>query len=694
MKQKLLILLSLFAFVGGVKAEAVTVSIKGGANTQNSDVTWEAESGVDYTQAITLQLSGSEQTGSFEISVPEGYVLTGYSATFDSKTTGATFHITLEGNTGSTEVSNNSGNKNLSSSDFGYNCEKRTSTFTIRQAGIPVLGWGRADGKIELTSFNVRFQSVNHQYISGFCRICNAVEPNREFYVIDTNAKATKFGEYKGQNSSAQAIYSKGLETIKNASFGEGNVSWNTANNSGNVNFVATNAVEFFNNQSFDIYQEFSGLRNGKYKVSVQGFYRGGTGNQSNSGAAYTNRDKHNAVLYATGESTVTTDLANLYVIEQTTQPTVGDWKYVYRSGSRNNYKYHYLPNDVEAANSVISDPKFTAAVEVEVTDGNLRIGVKDNGNYIANQWVYLDDFNLEYLGNETRNYTFAAGQTELDLTSLSEIVPTKFNKENSPNALIFASNTTGIKDAKGNALFDNVVVKGADGSYTCDNLVLVDVINGAFSTSKAFTANTATYTRAASTSTYGTICLPFPVSSDGNIQYYSVDAESTTNANLIIDEKEELEAYTPAIYKLNPSTELSLSLKDVDVPVTGSLAQANLVGVLNATTVCENDGYKANAAVGYTPVVDPNSYYISANKFKSMNQYFNIKPFRAYLNFGKELPVRAESLSIGLDDVETAIDAINAQDSELKIFDLSGRRLEKLQKGVNIVNGKKVLVK
>ena len=41
--------------------------------------------------------------------------------------------------------------------------------------------------------------------------------------------------------------------------------------------------------------------------------------------------------------------------------------------------------------------------------------------------------------------------------------------------------------------------------------------------------------------------------------------------------------------------------------------------------------------------------------------------------------------------DVAEGIDNINA-DAELVIYDLSGRRVEKMEKGIYIVNGKKVI--
>lgn len=54
----------------------------------------------------------------------------------------------------------------------------------------------------------------------------------------------------------------------------------------------------------------------------------------------------------------------------------------------------------------------------------------------------------------------------------------------------------------------------------------------------------------------------------------------------------------------------------------------------------------------------------------------------------------KANKLSFRYDDIITAISAIESNNSGAEIFDLQGRRLNKAQKGMNIINGHKVLVK
>jgi len=71
----------------------------------------------------------------------------------------------------------------------------------------------------------------------------------------------------------------------------------------------------------------------------------------------------------------------------------------------------------------------------------------------------------------------------------------------------------------------------------------------------------------------------------------------------------------------------------------------------------------------------------------------------RAYFKISDGTPVRAFNLNFG-DDTETGIGSINGltPDPSLlrrgEIYNISGQRLSKPQKGINIINGKKVVIK
>jgi len=69
------------------------------------------------------------------------------------------------------------------------------------------------------------------------------------------------------------------------------------------------------------------------------------------------------------------------------------------------------------------------------------------------------------------------------------------------------------------------------------------------------------------------------------------------------------------------------------------------------------------------------------------------MKAFRAYIKANE--PSLVKALVISLDGEATGIQSINGQSlNEGAIYNLAGQRMNKVQRGVNIVNGKKVLVK
>lgn len=122
-------------------------------------------------------------------------------------------------------------------------------------------------------------------------------------------------------------------------------------------------------NTDFDVYQEKTGLPNGKYRLSCQGFYRG-----KNNPA-----DK-NAILYANGEET---PLMNILEEEG---------------------NYAVKPNDMSQAHDCFSAGLYKDnSLIVTVVDGTLRFGVKKTAK-VAGDWAIFDTFRLEYLGKVDLN--------------------------------------------------------------------------------------------------------------------------------------------------------------------------------------------------------------------------------------------------------------------------------------------------
>ena len=114
---------------------------------------------------------------------------------------------------------------------------------------------------------------------------------------------------------------------------------------------------------------------------------------------------------------------------------------------------------------------------------------------------------------------------------------------------------------------------------------------------------------------------------------------------------------------------------------------------------VDDPEGYLVgNFAVADVPNSDANqtNYILQSNQFKKVtSSTIKSGKNRCYLKVAGESS-RMSTLGIAVDeDAPTGIDAINALiNNNAEIYDLNGRKLNDLRKGINIVNGVKVIVK
>ena len=147
--------------------------------------------------------------------------------------------------------------------------------------------------------------------------------------------------------------------------------------------------MEFYNSD-FDIYQELTGIPNGKYVVKVQGFYRQ-AGNDSGSAYAAGTEDI-TAQLYANTEST---PLVSLY--KYTAAEMGGITADVYNGYVNMRYSTNMAFNTM---NTLTGQNYYEEnAVTVIVMDGNLKIGLRNSGHK-GSSWCTFRDFKLFYYGN------------------------------------------------------------------------------------------------------------------------------------------------------------------------------------------------------------------------------------------------------------------------------------------------------
>ena len=263
------------------------------------------------------------------------------------------------------------------------------------------------------------------------------------------------------------------------------------------------------------------------------------------------------------------------------------------------------------------------------------------------------------------------------------------------------------IKDANGanykNGYFTKLVGKngsekiGATGSpLVVENLTLTDD-KDFVAYNEPFRVKVASYSRTMKEgTTWGTLCLPFEVSLEG--QNFRAFTLLSVKENTI--ELEEITSYinagTPVIIKMNDGeTTLNFSVEKNDIAIIphDTDEKYKLQGLYTQKVFSDTDNYcyivKGNKLMNPAKMLEKSK----ATKVVS-------KPFRAYMVDNSLTPnTGAKMFSIGISDSATAIDTLNTiANDKAEYFDLQGHRLNEPQKGINIVkrNGKtmKVIIK
>ena len=157
------------------------------------------------------------------------------------------------------------------------------------------------------------------------------------------------------------------------------------------------NNARFVNSDSFDFYQDLSGLPNGRYLLKVKGFHRPGP--HDNAYADYMQgKNNASAVVYANSCSKVLPHIAT------GAQDALPDGCASVDAVTYNN-QTQYIPRKMNDVRIFFGMGLYENELPVTVTDGTLRIGIKlENGGW--GHMVTFDDFRLYYLQN--KNIEFA----------------------------------------------------------------------------------------------------------------------------------------------------------------------------------------------------------------------------------------------------------------------------------------------
>ena len=241
----------------------------------------------------------------------------------------------------------------------------------------------------------------------------------------------------------------------------------------------------------------------------------------------------------------------------------------------------------------------------------------------------------------------------------------------------------------------------GATGeTLATENLVLDD--NKDFVAYEPFAAKAASYSRTINAgTTWATLCLPFEVSlANQNFRAFKLLSADDVTETVELDEIEgSIAAGTPVIIKMKDgATELKFSEVNKEI--------ANEV----KTAETANGNYQLQGLYTqkmFSKDTDNNCYIVKGDKLMNpakllgtSTEFVGSKPFRAYMVDNSSAPAAgARMFSISVGGSTTAIEQLETTaDSKAEYYDLQGRRLQNLQKGVNIVKrgGKtmKVIIK
>ena len=260
---------------------------------------------------------------------------------------------------------------------------------------------------------------------------------------------------------------------------------------------------------------------------------------------------------------------------------------------------------------------------------------------------------------------------------SLKKIGTGVFRSSNNIHTVNFQSLPEGIS---GNLGWQTMIVNLADDSY------ISDLASG--------TVDAISYTRQISND-WGTLVLPYSLTLTGSEPYRLYAISAVSEDELVLKQLEGVVAAgTPCVVKRNGS--------EAELTFSANTAELNMA--INDQPM---DGMKFSGTYWTKDVT--NGYIIAKDRFWNVEKLkgvgsvtaVKVGPFRAWLsgtsaNAPAQLSMRIDDNTTGINATEV-LDALN--DAEAEYYDLSGKRLDEPQKGVNIVRmksgkTKKIIIK
>lgn len=240
-----------------------------------------------------------------------------------------------------------------------------------------------------------------------------------------------------------------------------------------------------------------------------------------------------------------------------------------------------------------------------------------------------------------------------------------------------------------------NEIIGATGNPLTIDALPLDD--------SKAYTlyedcdVNNASYKREVK-SEWATLCLPYtiqPSSEDNTCYFYTLKSVGTESVELVRVEEGVIEAGQPVVVRKKNAEQTSFRV------VSGTASPDEKAKAVKEPKTEEG----APRLIGtFAPIeLNDDCYFIAKDLFRLVSDYkpaatgVKIAAYRAYIQPDATQKGGSAQLTIGVDegtsqvDAATLVDLLN--DTEAEYYDVQGRRIPQLQRGINIVKvGSKVM--
>lgn len=240
-----------------------------------------------------------------------------------------------------------------------------------------------------------------------------------------------------------------------------------------------------------------------------------------------------------------------------------------------------------------------------------------------------------------------------------------------------------------------NEIIGATGNPLTIDALPLDD--SKAYELSEDCDVNDASYERQVK-SEWATLCLPYTIhpSSEANTCYfYTLKSVGTESVELVRVEEGVIEAGQPVVVRKKNAEQTSFRV------VSGTASPDEKAKAVTKPTNREA-GHRLMGT--FAPIeLGDDCYFIAKDLFRLVRDYkpaakgVKIAAYRAYIQPDATQKGGSAQLTIGVDegtsqvDAATLVDLLN--DTEAEYYDVQGRRIPQLQRGINIVKvGSKVM--